>query len=183
PVSIVTTPTAPFIIGSSDVPFFGHSIAVSGTRAVVGGRTEAGLAHLWVLDLSVPTAPTVLGELATTAPVTTSGTGYMGIALNSTGTRAVMALGSTGIWVVDLTNPAAPSFQGAYNTPGTAYAVALNSAGTLAYVADGSRHRQPRPPRPHRLGDPGAPGHGQGSHAGGRPGLRRRRRGRRPEDL
>jgi hypothetical protein len=63
----------------------------------------------------------------------------MGVALNSTATRAVMALGTTGIYVVDLTNPAAPALLGSYNTPpGTAFAVALYSTGTLAYVADGS---------------------------------------------
>jgi hypothetical protein len=104
---------------------------------VVVGNVN-GLTHLLVLDLTVPTAPTVLGELATTVPVNTSGTGYMGVALNSTGTRAVMALGTTGIYVVDLTNPAAPTVLGSYNTPGTAFAVALDSTGTVAYVADGS---------------------------------------------
>src|SRR5207253_2341941 len=113
-VAKVTTPTAPVVIGASDVPFFGHSIAVSGTRAVVGGRTQAGLAHLWVLDLSVPTAPTVLGELATTAPVTTSGTGYMG---STNGT----------IHVVHATNPAGPLRIGGATTalsgPGTHVAV------------------------------------------------------------
>ena len=53
---------------------------------------------------------------------------------------AVVAAGAPGgIKVVDLTNPAAPSIIGTYDTPGSAYAVALNSTGTLAYVADGSQ--------------------------------------------
>jgi hypothetical protein len=133
----VTNSAAPKIVGASDVPFNGQSIAVRGTRAVVVGNV-GGMAHLWVLDLTVPAKPVVLGELATTVPFTVTGTGYMGVALNSTATRAVMAVGNTGIYIVDLTNPAAPSVMGSYNTPGTAFAVALDSTGTLAYVADGS---------------------------------------------
>jgi hypothetical protein len=137
-VANVTNSTNPVIIGSSDIPFYGHSVAVSGNRAVVGGKAADGTAHLWVLDISTPASPTVLGELATTVPVTTSGTGYMGVALNSTGTMAVMAMGTTGIYVVDLSTPTTPFVRGTYNTPGVAFAVVLNPTGTLAYVADGS---------------------------------------------
>jgi hypothetical protein len=70
-----------------------------------------------VLDLTVPAPPTVLGELTTTVPVTTSGTGYMGVALNSTGARAVMALGNTGIYVVDLHQPCRPRRPGLLQHP------------------------------------------------------------------
>ena len=49
---------------------------------------------------------------------------------------AVVAAGGQGVQVIDLSNPVAPSVIGSYNTPGSARGVALNSAGTLAYVAD-----------------------------------------------
>src|SRR5262249_14852563 len=71
--------------------------------------------------------------------------------LNTTGTRAVAAMGSAGIFVVDLTTSApcsppglVPCYPvlGSYNTPGPAYSVVLNSAGTPAYVADGIGHLQ-----------------------------------------
>src|SRR5262249_60673108 len=48
----VSNLSAPVVAGSSNVPFFGQRIAVSGSRAVVGGVTSQGLAQLWVLDLT-----------------------------------------------------------------------------------------------------------------------------------
>jgi hypothetical protein len=136
-VANVTNPSVPVIVGSSNTPFFGQAIAVSGIRAIVSELTPEGLVCLCVLNLTDPTQPQVLGELPTTIPATISGTGYMGVALNSSGTLAVAAMGMAGIWMVDLTNPAVPTLLGTYDTPGTAYAVALNSTATLAYVADG----------------------------------------------
>src|SRR5262249_56845878 len=62
---------------------------------------------------------------------------YRGVALNSNGTQAVLALGSPGIVVVNLTNTANPAIIGSYATGGTAYAVAFDSATNLAYIADG----------------------------------------------
>src|SRR5262249_10146773 len=125
------------VAGSSNVPFFGQRIAVSGSRAVVGGVTSQGLAQLWVLDLTDATNPTVLGKVPTTI-VAASGAGVLGVALNSTGTLAVAALGAQGIWIIDLTTPTAPVVRGSYDTPGSASAVALNSTGTVAFVADGT---------------------------------------------
>src|SRR5262249_20276211 len=49
-----------------------------------------------------------------------------------------MALGTTGIWTGDLSNPMAPAVLGTLDTSGTAYAVAMDAAGTTAYVADGT---------------------------------------------
>jgi hypothetical protein len=131
----VSNPAAPGVLGSSDLPFFGQSIAVSGTRAVVTGQTPEGLAHLWVLDVTDTATPTVLGELPTTIPAGSS-TGFQRVALNSTGTRR------RGDGHADLGHrpeqPCRPVVRGSYDTPGTVNAVALNSTATLAFVADGT---------------------------------------------
>jgi hypothetical protein len=137
-VADVTNPAAPLITGASNVPFFGRAVAVSGSRAVVVGQTPQGLEHLWVLDLTITSRPNVVGELAMTNNI--SAVAYISVVLNSTGTLtlAVITMGTDGISVVDITNPAAPFVRGTYNTPGCASGVALNSTATLAYVADGS---------------------------------------------
>ncbi|MHB8120129.1 MAG: SdrD B-like domain-containing protein, partial [Methanothrix sp.] len=63
----------------------------------------------------------------------TTGTAY-GVALS--GSYAYVADGSSGLRIIDISNPASPFLKGTYNTPGTAYGVALS--GSYAYVADGS---------------------------------------------
>ena len=126
----VNSTSALKVEGGSDFTFAGEHIAASGSVSVVTGKDAAGNAHLWVLDISDPVYPKLDGELDTTIPV------FYDVALNNTGSMAVLAAGSQGIKVIDLSNPAAPSVIGSYDTPGSARGVALNSAGTLAYVAD-----------------------------------------------
>jgi len=126
----VNNTSAPKVEGASDIIFAGEHIAASSSLSVVTGEDDAGMAHLWVLDISDPVYPKLDGELDTTL------TDFYDVALNSTASMAVVAAGSQGIRVVDLTNPAAPSVIGSYDTPGSARGVALNSTGTLAYVAD-----------------------------------------------
>src|SRR5205814_2315643 len=130
----VGTPT-PVGQGSVNDDFAPRAIAVSSGLAVVAGKYIPTLtARLQVLTVANPVSPTVVGELPTTVPVTTSGTGYMGVALNSTGTLAVMALGSTGIWVVDLTNPAAPLRLGGAATALSGPGVHIAVEGSVAAV-------------------------------------------------
>jgi len=125
----------PVITGSSDILFAGKEVAVDGadgTVAVVGGiARDNGENRLWVVDVSNKAAPVVQGELAMPAAV-------KDVVMNSSGSMAVVAVGSYGIKVIDVSNPAAPSVMGSYDTPGTAWGVALNSTGTVVYVADGS---------------------------------------------
>src|SRR5262249_1646687 len=115
----------------------GTSVAVSLLRAVVMENTAGGLAQLRVLDVSNVLAPVVTGTLATGVPFQPTGTHYMGVALNSNATLAAMALGTTGVWLVNVDAPT-PAVVGMYNTPGTAFAVALDSSRNLLYVADGA---------------------------------------------
>ena len=59
----VNSPTAPKVDGASDTIFSGGKIAASGSLSVVTGKNEAGMAHLWVLDISDPVYPKLDGEL------------------------------------------------------------------------------------------------------------------------
>ncbi len=110
-------------------------IAATTNRSVVTGPyLPNNTARLRVIDTSNPTQPEILGDL----PTTVTGAGILDVAINDAGTLAVMAMASSGVWVVDLTNPEAPVKRGVYDTPGVAFAVALNPSGSIAYVADGS---------------------------------------------
>ena len=46
-----------------------------------------------------------------------------------------VADGDSGLQIIDVTNPANPSWRGAYDTMGFAYGVSV--VGSLAYMADG----------------------------------------------
>jgi hypothetical protein len=111
-----------------------HMAAAPGISVVTGTDVPSNTARIQVVDTSDPTLPHVVGELATTVVPA----GILDVAINAAGTTAVTAMGTSGIWVLDLGNPAAPVRRGVYDTTGIAYAVALNDSGSLAYVADGN---------------------------------------------
>jgi hypothetical protein len=120
--------------GTADDTFVGQTIALGGGVAVVGGKsTSTNTALLKVLDVSPASDPRVVGQLSASSVPS-----FTAVALNSTGTLAVVGRGSGGIQILDLTNPAAPVVRGSYDTPGTVTAVALNGTATLAFVADGT---------------------------------------------
>jgi hypothetical protein len=128
----VTSPSAPTVLGSADLPFHGEHSATVGTRSVITGQL-GGFTHLWVVDTSIPGAPAVIGELATTIA---AASGFQDVALDPTGSFAVVTLGTAGIWTINLNNPALPTHVGTFDTPGYAENVALDATGTLAFVAD-----------------------------------------------
>jgi hypothetical protein len=76
--------------------------------------------------------------LSTNIAANFSNLGFWDVVLNSAGTLAVVAAGTNGVLVVDLTNPAAPFIRGSYDTPGIAYGIGFDSSTGLLYVADGS---------------------------------------------
>jgi len=111
-------------VGDLDIPNFdAYHGYVSGTKLFVTSLTSP---DTYVVDLSNPAAPAVLGK------VTLSGNaGGMGIIKND----AFIGAGSQ-LVDVDVSNPAAPAIAGASTTGGTAYDVALQSP--YAYVANDS---------------------------------------------
>ena len=50
------------------------------------------------------------------------------------GDYAYVAAYGSGLQVIDISDPTAPSYAGSYDTPGIAYGVAIS--GNYAYVAD-----------------------------------------------
>jgi hypothetical protein len=80
---------------------------------------------LLIADISDPTAPFVVGEVAFDDVV-------RGIAV--VGSHAYVTVSEAGLAVVDVTDPAAPVSIGAVDTPGAAQDVAVS--GTTAFVAD-----------------------------------------------
>ena len=89
-----------------------------------------------MVDTTNPARP-VLSRVITTSTLVGTVTGFLDVTVDAAGTRAVFAMGTAGIGVLDLTNPAAPIVPlGGFG--GTAYGVALDGTASVVYVADGS---------------------------------------------
>ena len=84
----------------------------------------------------------LLGQLSDLTPSLLSSSDTSGeakkIALSSDGATAYVADGSSGLQVIDVSDPLNPSLLGLLDTAGTARDVTLSANGAIAYVADGS---------------------------------------------
>ena len=109
----------PELVGS--LPFGpAHAVAVSGTTAYLGSG-----AALLAVDVSIPSAPAVLGAVDLPDIV-------QGVAV--AGSYAYVANAYSRLRVVDVSDPAAPVEVGFHDTQRFAWRVAV--AGAHAYVAD-----------------------------------------------
>ena len=99
-----------------------HAVALQGNYAYIGVGPR-----LVILDISDPTQPTLSGQ-SPPLPETVE-------RIKVSGGLAYIADGDSGIYIFDISDPAAPSQLGHYDTDGTAYDLAVE--GIYAYVADG----------------------------------------------
>jgi hypothetical protein len=98
-----------------------RSVALQGNYAYIGIGPR-----LVILDVSNPTHPAVAGR-TDVLPWIMRGLAVMG-------TYAYVAAAGSGLRIINITNPGAPSEVGFCDTPGNAFGVAV--AGSYAYVAD-----------------------------------------------
>jgi len=101
--------------------------AMAGQYAYVDNTIGGNPAHddLIVVNLSVPSSPTIVGRITLPAAAGT---------IKVVGTLAYLATGAAGLQVVDVSSPTAPRIVGAVDTPGSASRLAV--ANGYAYVAD-----------------------------------------------
>ena len=100
-------------------------VAVVGTLAYV--TTYYPPVRLYVIDVSNPAAPTILGSAAA-----------LGHAQNVaiSGTKAYVAIREGGLQIFDVSNSASPVSLGRVFTPG--WAIDVAASGNLGYVVDGT---------------------------------------------
>ena len=108
---------------------------------MVIGTTPSGLAALWVVDVSTPTQPLVIGYLEAQLPPNLGGPVFNGVGIDTSGTVAVVTVGNTGVWTVDLTDPSSPVHAASLATDGAAAGVRVTGTRgvgpVVAYVANG----------------------------------------------
>ncbi|MBN1594662.1 hypothetical protein JW933_01920 [candidate division FCPU426 bacterium] len=122
----VSTPSAPNEIAFHDTPGYAFDIALDGNFAYVADYQE-GVA---VFDLSSPASPSLTAYAY-------MGSGVYTLGVDVAGNYLYVAQDLHGLRIVDIANPSQPVLLGAYDTPGLAKAVRVNSS--HAYVADYSR--------------------------------------------
>ncbi len=116
--------TAPVLMGSTSISGAGFDVKVSGGTAFV-----AGPYYLRLFDVSGPAAPVALGELSIVDA-------RDGSAVEVRADRAYLAAGTSGLLVVDVSDPLKPNHLGGFKTAGNAVGVKLVE--DLAYVAVGT---------------------------------------------
>lgn len=82
--------------------------------------------HLIIVDVSDPSQPSTIGQTDVLPAAITS--------VDVVGGFAYLADGDSGLYIIDISNPATPTSAGNYDTPGIAQDVTV--AGNYAYVAD-----------------------------------------------
>ena len=120
----ITTPASPVSLGTK----LGAELSGSGMGLFVDGNTlflAAGTGGLYAIDVTDPSAPSVLESLDT------PGNAY---AVAASGTAAVVADDAGGVRVVDVSTVPAPTVVSQAQTSGNAEAVAVD--GDYAYVGD-----------------------------------------------
>lgn len=118
----VTNPSVPAFLGAYDSPGTASDVRVSGSFACLAD----GASGLLILSVTNPAAPVLLASLDTPGPAT---------AVRLFNHRAYVACGNGGLVVADVQNPAAPVALG---TNAAVNAAALDLAGALVVVADGT---------------------------------------------
>ncbi len=119
-------PFQPTVVGSYTTEG-AVSVLVDGDLAFLADVT-AGNTGLVITNISDPTTPAFLGNLALNDPRDVAVGAYFG-------RWAYVADGSSGLRIVNYTDPTNPSLWGSYATPN---ANAVTAAGDYAYVADGN---------------------------------------------
>ncbi|MFH1958338.1 MAG: lamin tail domain-containing protein [bacterium] len=115
----ISNPAAPSEVGYYDTPGHAYGVSVSGNYAYVADYYDVR-----VIDVSNPAVPAEAGYYDP---------GYArGIYIS--GNYAFVAGSSSGLRILNISNPLSLSETGSYNTSGTAYGVYVS--GIYAYVAD-----------------------------------------------
>jgi hypothetical protein len=120
----VVKPALPVLVRSYSTPGEAYAVQVVGNLAYVGYATGAG-GGMQVLDVSVPSSPTLRGSITLPDDVRD---------LCVSGGFAYVANDWTGLKVVDVWNPRAPVLRGSYPTQRGADGVSVS--GRIAYVAE-----------------------------------------------
>ena len=121
----VTNPASPIERGRLPMPGLVEGIAVANGKAYVACRRSG----LYVLNVSDPTAPAIIGFYNTN--------GAFGVALD--GSIAYLGDGGTGLRLFDISDPTAPKLISTLDTPGSAERVKIGTFSNrkCAVVADG----------------------------------------------
>ncbi|WP_367344352.1 PGF-pre-PGF domain-containing protein [Methanomethylovorans sp.] len=120
----ITDPSSPFLSDTYDTEVLARGVNVSGSYAYVADGDGGGLV---IVDISDPA-----NVFSSAVYRATTGNAY-DVAVS--GDCAYIAFGRSGLAIVNITNPAAPTFAGKYDMSGYASGVVI--ADNYAYVANG----------------------------------------------
>ncbi|MFA6392426.1 MAG: DUF2341 domain-containing protein, partial [Patescibacteria group bacterium] len=115
--------TRPASISSTPTVDYGREVYVSGNYAYVTEETNSSLS---IFDVTDKTAPVFLSNKDL------GGTYCNDVKVS--GNYAYVSCYDAGLYIIDVSDPANPVYQGVYNTPSYAYEVIVD--GSYAYVAD-----------------------------------------------
>jgi hypothetical protein len=120
----ISNPDDPTVVGTYSTSMDSRGVAVAGDYAYVGDYNSS----FKVINISNAASPSLAGSCALPDICMRGG-------VVVAGDYAYVANQASGLQVINIGNPSSPTIAGSYNTPGSAYDVAID--GDYAYVADG----------------------------------------------
>jgi hypothetical protein len=124
----ISSRSHPQPLGAANPPFYGDSVAFSGSLAVVG----SGTAGLHIVDITQPSAPITKGSIAGT---------IRSVAISGSYAYALQVVpgnpSHTDLIVISLANPSSPSITGRVNVTASTQGD-IKVVGSLVYVAAGN---------------------------------------------
>jgi hypothetical protein len=127
----VSSPSAIHVVGKLKLSGDAYGIGVSGSYAYITttDRMVAMFSKMYVVDISSPSSPTLIGSVDL-PPAYSAAYAHDIVAI---GSYVYVANGSSGLQIVDVSNPEAPSIAASFSTGGSVYGLAVS--GGYAYVA------------------------------------------------
>ena len=128
----ISNPASPTLKGSYDTPSNAYDVEIVGNLAYVADQSS-----VQIIDISNPAQPTFKGSYDTLAyAFDVEIVGNLAYITGDRDNNYNDTYGSSGVQIIDITNPAAPTFKAFYGTPGAALGVEV--AGNNVYVASGT---------------------------------------------
>lgn len=122
----ISNPVAPSLVGSLDLGAAGNEVAILGSTAFIASSDNSR--ELIAVNIATPSLPLIIGSLDISGNANAN-------TIVAFGSTALLGVGSM-VYSVNVSVPSIPLMLGFYDTGGVVNDIALDSGGSVVFVAD-----------------------------------------------